>query len=215
LIKPAVIMGAMLLISLASGFASAQSTQPAPAATPKEALSRLSDALRDGDVSAIVALVDAPSEPAGKVAAAMARFDGGLAELHRAAVSVFGEDKGAAVVGDETASAELSQSAIDAAQVKVDGNHAIVTYENPEKQFANLIKTDQGWKVQLDELDSIAITSHADSSAQMFDDLTVTAHKMAIEITQHKFHTAEKAAEAWRNRMLQAAAPTTGPATRE
>jgi hypothetical protein len=203
-----------LLMFLNSSVAIAQSTQPAPASTPKEALTRLSAALHDGDASAIVALIDVPSGPAGKVAKAMARFDAGLADLHRAATMEFGKEKGSAVIGEDDAAAELSQSAIDSAEVHIDGNHATVTYTNPDQQYASLIKTDQGWKIKLNELDAIDLTNNADSSAQLFDDLTATARKLAEEIRQHKLKNADKAAEAWHNRMMQAVSDTQ-PATQE
>jgi hypothetical protein len=192
----------------------AQSTQPAtsPAATPKEALSRLSAALHDGDVSAIIALIDVPSGPAGKVAMALARFDAGLADLHLAAVAEFGNEKAAAVLGDDDNAAELSQSAIDSAKVHIDGNHATVAYPSPSIQTASLVKTNQGWKVKLNELDAIDLTDNADTSVQLFDGLTTAAHKLADDIRQHKLKNADKAAEAWHNRMMQAVSDTQ-PAT--
>jgi hypothetical protein len=192
----------------------AQSTLPAtsPADSPKMALSRLSAALHDGDASAIVALIDVPSGPAGKVARAMARFDAGLAELHRAAAAEFGNEKAAAVIGDDDGAAELSQSAIDSAAVHIDGNHATVTYTHPDEQYGSLVKTDHGWKVRLNELDAIEATGNADTTVQLFDALTAAARKLAEDIRQHKLKNADKAAEAWRNRMMEAVADTQ-PAT--
>jgi hypothetical protein len=206
---------AALLVLTCIAPALAQSTQPAPAAppvdTPKDALSRLSSALHDGDVSTIIALIDAPAAPQAKVAAAMARFDGSLAELHSAAVDAFGEDKAAAVVGDTGAAAQQSAAAIDSAQVKIDGDHATVTYADPNQPPARLVHEDGLWRVHLKELDAVT-DDDAEASAQQFDELTIAARKLAEEIRQQKFKNADKAAEAWHNRMMQAVSDTQ-PAT--
>jgi hypothetical protein len=198
----------LLFLSIAPAFA--QSTRPitgpAPAPTPKEALTRLSAGLHDGDAAAIVALVDIPTGPAGKVATAMARFDAALADLHRACVERFGKEKAVAVIGDIGLAAEQSQSAIDSASVRIDGDKATVSFS--DQTAAHLVKVGDGWKVKLDELEADDLAGNADASAEVFDHLSVAAHALATDIRQQKFKNADKAAEAWHNQMMQAVADT-------
>lgn len=75
-----------------------------------------------------------------------------------------------------------------------------------------LVKTTDGWKVKLAGLDAIDSPANADASAEVFDHLTAAARLLASDIRQQKYKNADKAAEAWHNRMLQAASDTQ-PAT--
>jgi cytochrome c1 len=68
--------------------------------------------------------------------------------------------------------------------------------------------------VQLKELDAVTAPADADAAADQFDALTTAARKLAEEIRQHKLKNADKAAEAWHNRMMQAVSDTQ-PATQE
>ena len=182
------------------------------ATTPKECLRLLNLALRDGDADAVRALFDGGNAQGNRLVSAMADYAAALANLHRSAVQAFGPEGANQVTGDMAAQSADGLAALEKAEAQTDGDIALVKYTGATDPPVRLIKVDGKWRLPLSQLLYGADSAAQEKRRMELADQTRLANDTAAEIAAGKFHDANKAAEVWRSRLLEAVAPR--PATR-
>jgi hypothetical protein len=186
-------------------------TQPLDASTPKGALRLLNFSLRDGDVKTIEEVLLATTPQERWMVEARAHYAAALAALHKSAAAAFGDEGAKTVTSDLEGESSQGLAAIDKAEVSTDADEAFVRYPGAQDRPIRLVRVKGMWKVSLPPIDSGTTTKQLDLRITELDELTRQADALAAEIAGGKFADAEKAAEAWRNRVLQTVAPTTQP----
>ena len=181
---------------------------PPPAAandtTPKGVLKRLAAALRDGDAERIRAVMYAANASEAKMVAAMADMAGAMAALQKAAVKQFGREAAKEVVGDTEATDAQSQSRIDAADVRIQGDTATVTMDDGEDAPVVLKRVAGHWKLPMSELAKGADQAALDERLAGLADQSRLVRELAEEIRDGKYSTPVQAHEAWQSRAMQA-----------
>ena len=210
--------GILLMWLLACGFgASAQQTRPttAPAndpSTPRGALRTFSAAMRDGDAATIKRMFYAPTAAEKKMVACVADQAAAFAKLHQAAVKAYGDEEARRFTQDsDTASAE-AMARIDSAEITVNGDAATVTYKDQPQMPFLLKKVDGDWKLLTSSLGRPADPADLDQQLAELSLQAAIVREIADGIQSGKFPTADKAAQTWHSRLLQAA--TSQPASR-
>lgn len=188
-------------------------TQSLDATTPKGALRLLNSSLRDGDVRTIEAVLLATTPQERRMVEARAHYAAALAALHKSAAAAFGDEGAKTVISDLEGESSQGLAAIDKADVSIDADEAMVRYPGAQDRPIRLVRVNGLWKVSLPPIDPGTTTKQLDLRITELDELTSQADALAAEIAGGKFADAEKAAEAWRNRVLQTVAPTTQPAS--
>jgi hypothetical protein len=209
-----IILAAMLLATGSGGLA--QQTRPttAPAAdgtTPRGTLRLLNTAMSQGDVAAIKRLFIATTAAEVRMVEADAEMAAALADFRRAAAKAFGEDGAKVVTGDTGVGAAESIARINAADIAITGDTAIVTYPDQTESPFVLKKVAGRWRVPVSQLGKPLEKAALD---QRLADLAVqrdVLRELTDRITKGKFADADQAREAWQTRILQAATsqPTT------
>lgn len=194
--------------------ATAPAAGPVVALTPKDALRQLNIALRDGNAAAIRSLFLTADDEAKKLVGAMADYAEALAALHRAAIQAYGPEGGNTVTGDMDAQSADAMAAIDRAEASVDGATALVKYADATDAPVRLVKVDGSWRLPLAQM--LGGVDHAAQERRLTElrSQTQLARETTREIAAGKYKLADKAAEVWRSRLLEAVAPhaTTRPA---
>jgi hypothetical protein len=193
-------------------------TQPAtttPAATPRDVLRSLNEAMRMGDEANIRALFIASTPAERTMIDADAAMAGALARLRAAAVKQFGVKRADILTGDSDAAGADSVAHIETADIDVRGDVATVTYRDGKnsQQFV-LKKVDGGWRIPVSELGK---PLSPEALNQRLGDLAIQRNvidEIASRIAAGQFQTPEGARDAWRAQILKAAAsqPATQPA---
>ncbi len=188
-------------------------TQPAPVpSTPKETLRSLNIALRDGDTATVQAIFLTRDESGARLIAAMADYSAALVGLHKAAESAYGPEGAKVVTGDINAQSADGLAALDKAEVKIDGDTALVKLAGATDPPVMLVRVDGRWKVPLSQL-----LDGADKSVELqrYRVLTMQAglaRKTAEEVSAGKFREGAIKAAELASRLLEPMAPR--PATR-
>lgn len=186
-------------------------TGPAGASTPLGALRVLNLGLRDGDAKAIEAVLLATTPQEQRMVKAQAGYAASLARLHQAALAAFGEDGARTVTSDLEAESAQGLAAIDKAEVTIKLDDATVQYPGAQDPPLRLKRVGGFWKIALWPLGQEANPRTVDQRVSDLDQLTREAALLGADIAKAKFPDAEKAAQAWRNRVLETVAPTTQP----
>ena len=197
----------------------AQQTRPttAPAAdasTPRGALRVFSTAMRDGDAAAIKQMFIATTPSEQKMVACVAELASAFALLHQSAVKAYGEEEARQFTQDSDVAAAEALARIDSADVVVNGDSATVTYKD-QAQLPFLLKKVAGqWKFPTSNLGRPTDPTDLDHQLAELSLQADIVREIAAEIQAGKFATAQKAAQSWHTRLLQAATsqPTTRPA---
>ena len=187
-----------------AGAAPAAETSPANDASPKGVLKRLATALRDGDAERIRAVMYAGNESETKMVSAMADMANAMAALQKAAVKQFGREAAKEVVGDTESTDAQSQSRIDAADVKIQGDTATVTMDDGEDAPVVLKRVGGQWKLPMSELSKGANPAALDERLAGLADQARLVRDLAEEIADGKYSNPVQAHEAWQSRAMQA-----------
>src|SRR5690348_1250633 len=194
-----------------------QQTHPttAPAndpSTPRGALRTFSTAMRDGDAATIKRMFYAPTPAEQKMVACVADQAAAFAQLHQAAVKAYGDEEARKFTQDsDTASAE-AMARIDSADITINGDAATITYKDQPQMPFLLKKVDGQWKFLTSSLGRPADPADLDQQLAELSLQAAIVREIARDIQDGKFPTADKAAQTWHSRLLQAA--TSQPATR-
>jgi hypothetical protein len=205
---------------------------PAKAPTSEEAalraaLKTLAKALQDGDREQIGHVIYASNPTERRMVDAMAGMAGQIAQLHKASAKAFGDEQARALTGD--VAAEMGR--IDEAQVSIEGDTAKVTYKaEPATPAASkdsepapageassppplvLKKVDGRWQVPVAELSKDTTPEEIEQRLADLDVQTKVIAELSAEIAAGKYKSADKAAEAWQAKTMQALTPPRKPA---
>ncbi len=172
----------------------------------------LNFSLRDGDVRNIEEVLLATTPQERRMVEARAHYAAALATLHKSAAAAFGDEGAKTVSSDLEGESSQGLAAIEKADVTSEADEAMVRYPGAQDRPIRLVRVNGLWKVSLPPIDPGTTTKQLDLRIKELDQLTRQANALSAEIEGGKFSDAEKAAEAWRNRVLQTVAPTTQPA---
>jgi hypothetical protein len=202
-----------------------------PTANPEEpalrdALKALAKALEQGDRDVIRKSMYAATPTEKKMLEAMASMAAQLAELHKASVKAFGEEEAKSLTGD----VGMEMGRIDEAQITFEGDTATVRYAAPTTNSSDtppdpaaaqepdtdaappsppltLKKIEGHWRVPISELSKDTTEGDIDQRLSDLEAQNKIITELTAEITQGKYKNADKAAEAWQGKMMQALAP--------
>src|SRR5688572_6342346 len=199
----------------------------------RAALKALSKALQDGDAKAIHQAIYAANATERKMVDAMSSMATQIAQLYRTSVKAFGEEQAKGLTGDM--GAEMSR--IDEAKVSIEGDTATVRYEKPEAAKTEsaapdpatpdpadapddpddaassppppmvLKKVEGRWQVPVSELSKDTTPEEIEQRLADLALQTKVIAELSGEIAEGKYKTADKAAEAWQAKMMQALTP--------
>jgi hypothetical protein len=188
----------------------------------RDALKTLAKALQEGNAERIRQVIHAADPTERKMVDAMAAMAVQIAQLYKASAKAFGEDQAKGLTGDVTA--EMSR--IDGAEVSIEGDTATVRYaqEPPapgdeakpgEKDDAPAVppppmvlkKVDGRWRVPMSELSKGSTPEEIEQRLSDLEAQTKIIAELTTEIAAGKYKSAEKAAEAWQGKMMQALTP--------
>jgi hypothetical protein len=215
------VVAVLLLAEVSAAQPSGPDTRPttrpasAPASdpsTPKGALRMLNAAMAEGDGEAMHKVLEANTPSEKKMADAIVAMAVALADVHRAAVKAFGEERAKEITGDTDSEHIESLKKIDSAEIAINGDTATVKYpDDPEPHELKKVKGQ--WKVPLTDFGKPPDDASLDQRLSDLSRQQKLAEKIAREIDDGKYETAEKAAEAWHSRILELAVPrpSTGP----
>ena len=187
----------------------------------REALRTLAKALQQGRADGIRRVIHAANPTERKMVDAMAAMAAQIAKLYKASAKAFGEEQAKALTGDVVA--EMKR--IDEADVSIDGDTATVCYK-PEETEATpaegepppappvpmvLRKVDGRWMVPMAELSRDATPEGIEQRLADLAAQTKVIADLSAEIAAGKHRTAERAAEAWQSKMMQALTPGRKP----
>ena len=217
---------------LSWGATAARAADPPPATQPstgeeaalRAALKSLAKSLQDGDADGIRAVIHAANPTERKMVDAMAAMAVEIARLHKAAAKAFGAEAATELTGDLAAElsriedAEVTFDAPDAATVRYKAQAPPTTApaEKPDAPAAEppapepplvLKKIDGKWRVPVSELSKDTSPEEIDQRLADLDVQTKVVAEVSGEIAKGKHKSAEKAAEAWQAKMMQALAP--------
>ena len=188
----------------------------------REALKTLAKALQQGRADGIRQVIHAANPTERKMVDAMAAMAAQVAKLYKASAKAFGEEQAKALTGDVVA--EMKR--IDEADVSIDGDSATVRYK-PEKVEATpddaaepppappvpmvLRKVGGRWMVPMAELSRDATPEEIEQRLADLAAQTKVIADLSAEVAAGKHRTAERAAEAWQSKMMQALTPGRKP----
>ncbi len=190
-------------------------TVTAGVSTPKGALKLLNLALREGNAKAIEGLLFWSSPLEKRMVEGRARYAAAYARLHQSAEAAFGEEGAKTVTSDLDSDPAQNQAAIEKADVVIDADQATVRYPGAQDRPIRLVRVGTAWKVALPGLDADATPKLIDQRLSELEELAHQAEALAAEIAGGKYSDADKAAQTWRNRVLQTVAPSTQPVQKE
>ena len=180
-----------------------ESTEPSTTTTsaviedsPKAALKAYNAAMRAGDVAGMVSLQYATNDDERRVARSCAQSDLEVGRLIKTARDKFGDDaakKVSEAINDE------GDDDIDAAQEKVDGSHAGITFAGSDDP-SPLIRVNGVWKV-----DIAAMLKQFDGTADALSDEVIRRGSAAKVTTQElvagQYPTADAMIDALKTRL--------------
>ena len=172
--------------------------EPADTSTPRGALKVLAAALRSGDVAGIKRVMHAANPAEVRMVSAMADMAAAMAQLHRSSVKSFGQEGARQIVGDAQDDAR-----IDAADVKIDGETAVVTHKGGEDAPLTLKRFDGHWKLPVAELSRGAEPAALEEQLSELAIQTKLVRELAGEVEAGKYATPSQAHEAWQSRAMQ------------
>ena len=202
-------------------------TKAADEAALREARKTLPKALQEGNGERIRQVIHAADPTERKMVDAMAAMAVQIAQLYKASTKAFGEEQAKSLTGDVTA--EMSR--IDGAEVLINGDTATVRYKEESAQPEGdakatdkdapppapapppmvMKKVDGRWRVPMSELSKGSTPEEIEQRLSDLDAQTKIIAELTGEITQGKYKSAEKAAEAWEVRMMAALTPPRKP----
>ena len=192
----------------------------------RDALKTLAKALQEGNGERIRQVIHAADPTERKMVDAMTAMAVQIAQLYKASSKAFGEEQAKSLTGDVTA--EMSR--IDGAEVSIQGDSATVRYKEeappvqgetkgPDKDAPPpapappmvMKKVDGRWQVPMSELSKGSTPEEIEQRLSDLEAQTKIIAELTGEITQGKYKSAEKAAEAWEVRMMAALTPPRKP----
>ena len=159
------------------------------AATPKDALENMADAIRKGDKDAFIACFDA-SDDQKKVMGAMCEMMAVMMKFEDAMKKAYGEDA-VKKSGSKGILAELKDDKwLEGITIKIDGDKATATKEG-EKEPLHLVKKDGGWKISAGDMLSAIQMKDTGKALKVYGAMTKVI-KDATGKVGKKDYTAEK-----------------------
>jgi len=216
-VRPGILLTSLLVWA---ALASAQQTHPttAPAndpSTPRGALRTLSTAMRDGDAPTIKRMFYAPTPPERKMVACVADQAAAFAQLHQAAVKAYGDEEARKFTQDSDAAAAEAMARIESADIAINGDAGTIIYKDQPQMPFLLKKVEGQWKFLTSSLGRPTDAADLDQQLAELSLQAAIVREIASDIQGGKFPTADKAAQTWHTRLLQAATsqPSSRPAT--
>ena len=200
---------------------------PKPPASPEDAalraaLKTLAKGLADGNAEQIRHVIHADNPTERKMVDAMADMAVQIAQLYKASAKAFGEEQAKALTGD--VAAEMGR--IDRADVAIDGDNATVLYK-PEATASKdpadagtveasppmqLKKIEGRWQVPVSSLSKDTTPEEIEQRLSDLEAQSKVIADLTAEVTAGKYKSADKAAEAWQAKVMQALTPPRKPA---
>lgn len=202
--------------------------QPANAEEPalRDAIKALAKAMEQGDRDTICKSMFAATPTEKKMLEAMANMAAQLAELNKAAIKAFGEEEAKSLTGD----VGMEMGRIDDAQITIEGDTATVRYAVPSTNSSGtpadpaapqepdadappanppltLKRIEGHWRVPISELSKDTSEGEIDQRLSDLEAQSKIITELTGEIVKGKYRNADKAAEAWQGKMMQALAP--------
>mgnify|MGYP001061697284 FL=1 len=200
-------VAAMLAIAMLVSHAVAQveviEEIPATRQTPRGTLKLLRQAMEAADGEALRSILVGQTPQEKRMVEAMVQTAESVQRLRQAAVEAFGEAAARELVGGPVDPAEAMKE-IDTASETIQENSAIVRFTDVLAEPVKLVLEGEQWHVPVGEL---AQGLQASELEQRIAEVQVFAEVMSQiteEIRQQKFSSAEQAAQALYNRMMQA-----------
>lgn len=188
------------------------------AASPKEALKLLNEAMRRGDPAQIRAVMYATSPAEVRMVGVMAEMSEAVADLHRSAVKAFGAAEARTLTGDADALSAQGQTRIDSADVTLHGESATVVYVDKSKDEQGravekrsspiaLLRTGRTWKVRVSQFAPGVSPDALERRVTELEAQTRIVRETAREVAAGRYTTAEQAREAWHSKLMQSLTP--------
>ncbi|HMB94956.1 MAG TPA: hypothetical protein VKK61_02850 [Tepidisphaeraceae bacterium] len=211
----AALVFAIVIASSTAAFAqptTAPTSQPADSTTPQGTLKLLNRATAGGDGATIRKLMFVSTTQESRVADTLVNRTQTYAKFRAAAVKTFGEAGAAKVAGDDEK--DNADAAIDQAEVKIDGDKAIVQMQG---QPVNLLKVDGIWKLSLAGLTEGLPATEVDKMLDQMKMFIAVMSQTTDEVNQGKYKSADEVNDAIRAKlatvMMQAQEAATQPTT--
>ena len=196
-----------------AGPATAPTSAPFDASTPKGALKIFSRALEAGDRTAILDSLAATTDQEHKLAAATADLAAATATLKASALKAFGQAK-SRPLGVDPDAGTTAAARIDASTETIDGDTAVVRMLDNEGPPMSLVKQAGKWRLPVNELTKDVEAADIDKNLA---DVTIQIglmRSLAKEIDAGKYATAMEARTALDQRIRQGAAGQIGATTK-
>jgi hypothetical protein len=172
--------------------------------SPKSAMRALSRAMESGDASSIEKILYGQGDQDQKMIAATVAIATATSNLHRAAVSTFGEKGAKGLIGDSVATAADATAQIEAATEKIENDYATLTLSK-ESQPLVLRKIQGQWRIPVAQLAQNANPAALNERLAELAAQTAVISEVATDLTSGKFHSGEDAAETLHAKMMKTA----------
>jgi len=172
--------------------------------TPKDALKYFAAALRDGDADRLRKSVLTANDAEAGMVGAIAQMAAALTGLHQSAAKAFGPEAARKFTDDTAAGFDQTVARIDAAEVTIDAETAVVRYADAKDNPYELKRVGEEWKVLATQFTHGADPAALDRRVGELGVQTRIVDELAKEIDAGKHKTAEAAGLAWRSKMMGA-----------
>lgn len=215
---------ASLLLMILTCIAPAQElpTQNVPAdrSTPRGTLKVLAIAIQQADTVSLKSILLAKNPQQQQMIDAMIQTAVVVHDLHTNALSAWGADQAATLIGPLPASAEPDLSYLNQATESIDGNNAVVTFKDVQSHPVRLEQTSDQWQVPVETLADDLKNGPLDERIAQINRFNNVIATISQEIKENKYRTAEQAKQALYNLLMQsepahesgAPSPTSAPA---
>ena len=185
-------------------------TQAADPSTPRGALHALARALDAGDRQIILELLWSDSDAQRRWASATADLAEATAALRRSAMQGFGAEA-SRPLGVDLAATPEAVARIEAAEVAITGDRAIVRTAGEEGPPLVLARRDGTWRVPVAEFLKDVESPDLERAVTLLSEETRLLRELADEVAAGKYKTATDARQALDQRILQSAQPQLQP----
>lgn len=201
--------------SVSSAPAAAQpepATQPLTATTPRGAYHAFLVALDAGDNAAIHAALITTDTAQRRLVDAFANYAQAMYRLRVVSVDAYGKPAAWALVRSDEKVAQLL-ARVDTLSEQIDGDTAELTDPAASRSVVTLQRVGGVWRLPLTTLFRGLDQEQIDAQADEIHLQATLILELTAEIAQHRYLTADEAAQVLRARFLQPAAPATTPTT--
>ncbi len=159
-----------------------------------------------GDEPTMRAILLTSNASEEKMVAAMVGLARATSHLHDVAIKQYGEEGAKGLTGDVAGELDQSIKQIDAANVRLDGNRAVVSVPGQEAPPLTLIKEDDGtWRVRVADMATQIDARSLDQRLSEIAAQTAVINRVANEVATGEHFTGNDAAQELHQQMMKTA----------